>query len=502
MTARDVKQPAASPWLALMHPVPVAAIALTALNDHLLKQGHLLPAAVTGKLSDVAGLFFFPIAVVTAARAARQRFGWRWRGERYGSLAVALTTALAFAVCKLSPAVCSWLSAAVLVVPDPTDLVALPAIAWAWWWLTRRRPDDAFTSPAWARLVVLAAAAVTTAATSPIRGPFIYQPLPTWTVAEPGPRPLACADVELWVSKSGQEGLGLTVGLRPRGAPCTVRIDRLTVLLPGHAPYPAAGHPEDVASTGTEPLYRYLAVPFDAAARRAKWRDGSAELELTDAAGSHALRFALSYGRSATPTWGTFHDDTQHLPCAGTGELLVTDTAPDGIHLLLRAHPQLACTLVVSQVEIRSGETTVISVATGLTANLRPGVEAQVPLFVPLEATRRGDLDRKVLRAWLQVRREGQDPDWFAWQIDLSPRAVPGDADVSRSVRAGGGPGAHRVRVRDLPDRRRTPWTRGALAAAQRAGRARRRDRRTGLGAHAGGQPRRPGGSGLEAGRR
>ena len=183
MTARDAPQPAASPWLALMHPLPVAAIALTALNDHLLKQGHLLPPAVTGKLSDVAGLFFFPIAVVTAARAARQRFGWRWRGERYGSLAVALATGLAFAACKLSPAVCRWLSAAVLVVPDPSDLAALPAIACAWWWLARRRTGDTFTSPAWARLVVLAAAAVTTAATSPIRGPFIYQPLPTWTVA-------------------------------------------------------------------------------------------------------------------------------------------------------------------------------------------------------------------------------------------------------------------------------------------------------------------------------
>jgi hypothetical protein len=28
-----------------VHPLPVAAIALTALNDHLLKQRHLLPAA-------------------------------------------------------------------------------------------------------------------------------------------------------------------------------------------------------------------------------------------------------------------------------------------------------------------------------------------------------------------------------------------------------------------------------------------------------------------------
>jgi hypothetical protein len=421
VTARNPEPPADSPWLALVHPLPVAAIALTALNDHLFKQGHLLPAAVTGKLSDVAGLFFFPIAVVTAARAVRQRFGARRRGEGYGSIAVALATGLVFAVCKLSPAVCRWLSAAVVVVPDPTDLIALPALACAWWWLARRRGGARFTSPAWVRLVVLAGAAVTAAATSPIRGPFIYQPLPMWTVAEPGPRALSCTDVELWVSKSGQEGLGLTVGLRPRGAPCAVRIDRLTVLLPGRAPYSAAEPAEDVALTGTEPHYRYLAVPFDAAARRGGWRFGSAELELTDAGGPQTLRFALSYGRSATPTWGTFRDYHRPLPCGGSGELLITDTAPDGIHLLLRARPEVACTLVISRVEIRSGYTIVASVAVGLTANLRPGVEAQVPLFVPLEAARRGQLARNGLGVWLQIRHDAQEPTWVSWRIDPSP---------------------------------------------------------------------------------
>ena len=407
--------------MALVHPVPVAAIALTALNDHVFKQGHLLPAVVTGKLSDVAGLFFFPIAVVTAARATRQRLGVRWPGEGYGSIAVALATGLVFAACKLSPALCRWLSAAVIVVPDPTDLVALPALAYALWWLARRRTSATFTSPAWVRLVVLAGAAVTAAATSQLQRPMIYQPLPMWTVAEPGPRSLACADVELWVSKSGQEGVGLTVGLRPRGAPCAVRIDGLTVLLSGHAPYPAAGPPQDVALTGAEPLYRYLAVPFDAAARRGGGRSGSAELELTDAAGAHALRFALTYGRSATPTWATFRNETQELPYAGAGELLVTDTAPDGIHLLLRARPDVACTLVVSQVEIRSGEAIVISVATALTANLRPGVEAQVPLFIPLEAARRDHLARKGLSARLQIRRDPLEPLWVSWRIDPSP---------------------------------------------------------------------------------
>ena len=248
-----------------------------------------------------------------------------------------------------------------------------------------------------------------------------------WRVTDPAPRSLACVDVELWVSKSGQEGVGLTVGLRPHGAPCALRIDRLALLFPGHAPYLAPEHAEDVAVTGSEPVYRYMAVPFDAAARRGGWRDGSAELTVTDAAGPHALRFPLTFGRSATPTWGTFHDYTR-LPCAGEGELLITDTAPDGIHLLLRARPEVACSLVFSQVEIRSGETTVISVAAGLTANLQPGIEAQVPLFVPLEAARRGLLDgkeprdwRKQLSVWLNVRCDALEPSWVSWRIDPSP---------------------------------------------------------------------------------
>jgi hypothetical protein len=42
-----------------LHPVALAAIALLVLNDHVLKARW--PGLVTGKLSDVAGLVFFPL---------------------------------------------------------------------------------------------------------------------------------------------------------------------------------------------------------------------------------------------------------------------------------------------------------------------------------------------------------------------------------------------------------------------------------------------------------
>jgi hypothetical protein len=42
----------------LKHPLTVTCILVLLLNDHLLK--GTIPSILTGKLSDFAGLFFFP----------------------------------------------------------------------------------------------------------------------------------------------------------------------------------------------------------------------------------------------------------------------------------------------------------------------------------------------------------------------------------------------------------------------------------------------------------
>ena len=409
-----------NPWPALLHPLPIAAIALTALNDHLLKLSGLLPAVVTGKMSDVAGLFFFPIAVVTAARAARLRFGRRWSGDGWEPTAVALATAIVFTVCKLSPAICRWLSAVLIVVPDPTDLLALPAIACAWWWVSRRRFTGTFASPAWARLIVLGGAAVTSAATQPIRGPYVYRPLPMWTVTEPGPRRLACADVELWVAKSGEEGVGLTVSLRPRGAPCALRIDRIAILLSGRAPFQAAETPQELVPSNGQTLYRYFPVPLEPAASRGRWQSGSVQIDLTDADGPHSLSFPLAYGRAPIPTWATFQHSSG-LPCGAWGELLVTDTAPDGVDLVLRVLPSTADALSISRVELRSSQTVVVSSPAALSVNFRPHEYAQIPLFLPLDAARRSKLPRRDLGIWIEIACGTGQPSWAWWRIEPSP---------------------------------------------------------------------------------
>ena len=129
----------------LLHPATLAAVLVLVLNDHLLK-GSAAPPWLTGKLSDVAGLVFFPLlltAVIDVALLAAARLGVLPRADfslRHGKLAAAIAaTALIFTAIKLSPSAAdtaqvawSWLWPGARLVCDPSDLLALPALAAAW----------------------------------------------------------------------------------------------------------------------------------------------------------------------------------------------------------------------------------------------------------------------------------------------------------------------------------------------------------------------------------
>jgi len=94
----------------ITHPLTVAAVTLLVLNDHVLKQQW--PGVVTGKLSDIAGVWMVGALVVAATGSAR------WGTS---------LTALAFAALKTVPAV-GVLAAPLLGGPtlrDRSDLVAL-----------------------------------------------------------------------------------------------------------------------------------------------------------------------------------------------------------------------------------------------------------------------------------------------------------------------------------------------------------------------------------------
>ncbi len=135
---------------ALLSPLAVAAVALLVVNDHVLK--HACPGWVTGKLSDVAGMVFFPMLLVSIWELAARRVP-----SPRALMIACVATGVTFAAVKLCApasdayrfglAALQWpfrAAAAVLggralpalapvaLVRDATDLAALPALAIAW----------------------------------------------------------------------------------------------------------------------------------------------------------------------------------------------------------------------------------------------------------------------------------------------------------------------------------------------------------------------------------
>ncbi len=153
-SARDplVRREHAAEWL--LSPTFLAAVLLLLLNDHWLKQAY--PGWLTGKLSDFAGLFFFPTLLVSLSELCVARPLER----RQPALLVAgALTAVAFAALKLSQPVtlgfeqgmaALWSAIAQLrgepalprtvhVARDASDLLALPMCFAPWARLRDRR---------------------------------------------------------------------------------------------------------------------------------------------------------------------------------------------------------------------------------------------------------------------------------------------------------------------------------------------------------------------------
>ncbi|MEO7094830.1 MAG: hypothetical protein ABI175_16345 [Polyangiales bacterium] len=107
----------------LLHPVALAALAVLIVNDRFLKAAW--PSWWTGKLSDVAGMMFFPLLLAAVVGRRHRR-------------ACIVVTMIAFALVKLWPpatALCEHVlglfnGGDVAIVRDPTDLVALPFALW------------------------------------------------------------------------------------------------------------------------------------------------------------------------------------------------------------------------------------------------------------------------------------------------------------------------------------------------------------------------------------
>lgn len=114
-----------APHRALYHPLWLVSLGLLVINDHFLKGSGILPAVLTGKLSDFAGLVVAPALLAVLLRlSSRQSF-----------VLAHLATGAVFAGIKVFPGFARAFEAIAGLGPfawhitvDPTDLIALPAL--------------------------------------------------------------------------------------------------------------------------------------------------------------------------------------------------------------------------------------------------------------------------------------------------------------------------------------------------------------------------------------
>lgn len=127
----------------LLNPWVGVALIVLVVNDHVLKARF--GGVVTGKLSDVAGVFVLPLLTLALVEVARYALRLRWRSDRRDVLIHVAVVGIGFAAVKTIPAVdrayeyivgllrtiVSFSAEPVtpiLVYPDATDLLVLPVL--------------------------------------------------------------------------------------------------------------------------------------------------------------------------------------------------------------------------------------------------------------------------------------------------------------------------------------------------------------------------------------
>lgn len=267
----------------LVHPLPLAAIVVLVINDHALKGSGVVPAWVTGKLSDFAGLFFFPVLLVVVFEWIATRTRTALRRELTAAIAVS-ATGVVFTALKTVPALADLCSrSGFTIVCDPSDLIALGALIASYAYLihTPRSREDR----GWKRFASVALAGVASMATSP---PPIARGFPSWKVPDTASgsatKTLDCASFEVWVAKSGKTGFGAMLHVRGDRS-CTAQIRQATFEYPRERVGTAATLPATItAGTVDAPGTLYLPFAFD---NEASWnrgeRHGTLKIEIATA---------------------------------------------------------------------------------------------------------------------------------------------------------------------------------------------------------------------------
>lgn len=119
----------------LLHPLWIGSLVLLVVNDHYLKRSGLLPGVVTGKLSDIAGMFVAPAL-----------FAWLLRVKDKLGIALAhAAVGAGYAVLEVSQPTADALDAVFRAfghrwasTSDPTDLLALLLLPLGYVWVERQ----------------------------------------------------------------------------------------------------------------------------------------------------------------------------------------------------------------------------------------------------------------------------------------------------------------------------------------------------------------------------
>jgi hypothetical protein len=258
----------------ICHPVSLAAVVVLAVNDHLLKGSGLLDGAITGKLSDVAGLFFFPLLISAAVRGVRGAVVDDERDHPAIALSAITATGLTFTALKTLPPFNEVVSAVLGPnVLDPTDLWALLALLPSWLWMRRR------TTPRLSHRLHLAAVAVSglaSLATSGPRGHYVRN-FPMWTIEGPHTRAVRCGSLDAWVLKSGKQGAGIVLEVTANTSDCRVDVQAVRLVLKSETVSMATQPLPALVEAGAAPKDVYLPLLFDG---DAAWNRGDHDASL------------------------------------------------------------------------------------------------------------------------------------------------------------------------------------------------------------------------------
>ncbi len=156
--------------ITLSHPLMLFSVFMLLINDHVLKI-HA-PSAVTGKISDFAGLFFFPVLLSAILHFIFKAFHFQ---SRYLALISFSFTAISFSLIKTMPLFNNFAESlfSIQIILDPVDLMAL-IVLYPSWKLRQRVGSQKEVKSHKLSYMMLCLASFATLATSPARIPGVY----------------------------------------------------------------------------------------------------------------------------------------------------------------------------------------------------------------------------------------------------------------------------------------------------------------------------------------